>query len=192
MGTGRASPWLVDRLSPLLLAQARHRLPARFDLGIEPEDLVHDVWAVALRALPTLEPRGTRGTPALLRFLSTTLLHKVNERLRGEARRRRRGTDSEGAAPGLDDLPADTVGVIGRVLRSEEAEAVRAALAGLSEKDHEVVVLRGIEGHGCERVGQLTGLSPNAVSLRWNRALKRLREALPGGAPDDLDEDPAG
>jgi len=63
--------WLADRFSPLLLAQARYRLRGRLARWVQPEDVVQDVWAVALPALPGLEASDGRETPVVLKFLAT-------------------------------------------------------------------------------------------------------------------------
>src|SRR5262245_53247125 len=69
--------WVVARFTPLLRAAADYRLGKHLRGLYEPEDLLQDVWAVALPRLGDLIPRSERYTPVLLKFLSTTLLRRI-------------------------------------------------------------------------------------------------------------------
>ena len=188
-GEAESIAWVVERFTPLLHAQARYRLGPSLARHVDPSDLVHDVWAVALAALPELEGNASRSTPTLVAFLSKTLLLRVNEltrrRIRDESRRAEVG--GEGGEP-LSALPDETRGIVTRVVASEATEAVRAAIDELGERDREVLVLRGFEQHSNQVAAELLGDSANAVSLRYNRVLERLRRKLPGAVFDELDE----
>ena len=116
-GESRSIAWVVERFTPLLRAQARYRLGPSLSRHVDPTDLVHDVWAVALAALPELEGNASRATPTLVAFLSKTLLLRVNEltrrRIRDESRRAEEGTDP------LSTLPDETRGIVTRVVAGE-------------------------------------------------------------------------
>jgi RNA polymerase sigma-70 factor (ECF subfamily) len=182
--------WLAGRFSPLLLAQARYRLRGRLAQWVQPEDVVQDVWAVALPALPGLEPRDGRETPVLLKFLATTLLYRVNDLTRRHIRERQRDCGSSSAPPTLSQLPADSRGALSRAAGEEEYRRIVQAIDELPEADRQVVVLRGIEQHSNQEAAEILGATPNAVSLRFNRVLERLRERLGASVLDELDEAP--
>ena len=184
--------WLVDRLRPLLLAQAAWRLGPGLRRVCEPEDLVHEAWLVLLPRLGSLPPRDGRLTPVLLSFLSTTILHKANNLLRREARRKLAGhevADSHGD----DDSPIELGGprseVIASVVRREMSCQVQDALAELPDQDREIILLRGIEQQDPEIVAQLYDISRGALSKRYNRALARLRQRLPDSVLAELLDD---
>lgn len=179
---------LVERLSPLLLAQARFRMGSRLP-GIDPEEVVQEVWLRSLPRLPELGERGGRHTPTLVRFLATTLLHLVNELIRSEIRAQRRSGHATSDAMGVSKAPDDTIGVVSRVLRSEREHALGQAIEALDARDRELVVLRGIEQHANQEVAELLGETPNAVSLRFNRLLAKLRSSLRGSVLDELGDD---
>jgi len=186
-GDADSLAWVVERFTPLLLAQARYRLGPTLARAHEPADLVQDVWAVALAALPKLEGRAERATPTLVAFLSRTLLLRVAEL----ARRRIRRAGREGAPEAPDPLAAcaaETRGVLTRLAGDEAIERVREAIESLPDADREVLILRGFEQHENHVAARLLGQTPNAVSLRYNRALERLRQMLPGGVFDELGE----
>ena len=175
--------WLVGRLSPLLLAQARYRLGTRLRRYIDPEDLVQEVWASVYPRLSDLRPREGRETPVLLRFLGTTLLNHVNNLAR---RHRRSGgvaansetdvadhrNDGSHTAPGPS--PVTLAAAV------EERAYVLGCIEGLPETHREILILRGIEQQSIEDIALLLELEPNTVAQRWRRALEQLRHRLPG------------
>lgn len=176
--------WLVAHLSPLLLAQARWRLGAALRRAYEPEDLVQEAWLVALPRLAQLEPRDGRTTPVLLRFLATTIVHRVNNLAR-EALRRGEG-DADASAGGSAAVSADQTGVITAAVRSEMRHALLAAIDALDPIDRDVLLLRGVEQRSLQTTAELLGVTTDAVSMRFTRALGRLRGHLPAALADDL------
>jgi RNA polymerase sigma-70 factor (ECF subfamily) len=184
--------WIVGRFTPLLLAQARCRL-GRLPAGLcEPEDLVQDVWVSSLPRLAGLQARDGRFTPVLVRFLATAVLN----RCRTLAQKLLWGKPARQPLPELDDasasggdgaLATDATNVVSRVVRADVADAVRAAIERLDEPDREVLVLRGIEQNANTTVALLLGITPEAVSTRYRRALERLRAHLPRSLFDELD-----
>lgn len=187
--------WLVQRLNPLLELQAEYRLRGAARSLCDPQDLLNEAWLVTFMRLHQLRPRDGRWTPVLLEFLSTTLLHKINDLLRKELRRRiPRGT-LLGAVGTREDAPMDRppsewsdrlTSALSAAARSEVGDLLRAALARLSPAEREIVVLRGIEQRSNEEVAALLGLGTSAASMRWIRALARLRRSLPAHVVEDL------
>lgn len=184
--------WLIARFSPLLLAQASYRLRGPLRQIYDPEDLVADVWVTMLPRLGDLNERSSRLTPVMLRFLSTTLLNKANHLLEKYlARPTHVPSDSSRTAGGdlVDRLPAEISNATRVAQRQEAFTAVHAALAELDEKDHEVIVLRGIEQVANDDVARLLGVTPGATTRRYQRALEKLRVLLPGSILDELPDD---
>lgn len=185
--------WIVEHFTPLLEAQARYRLQ-EFGRGwCEPEDLVQEVWAVALPRLPYLTSRSKRWTPVLVKFLSTTLLHKANKIVRRYIRDKRNQTESDrsGRDDVLAQVPAGISGVLTRADRRERIAKVRAAIDELEPTDREILILRGIEQLPNQDVSRRLDLQPAAVSMRYRRALDRLNRKLPDSVFGDLLETPA-
>jgi RNA polymerase sigma-70 factor (ECF subfamily) len=178
--------WLVERLSPALLAQAAWRLGPTLRRHYEPEDLVGDVWLRTLPRLPDLPARDGRHTPVLLRFLATTTLNVVNNLAKKHLRRGRQDLvpdppQSGGTAPDpAASLEATVTDAVTAAIRNERRRALDASLAALDPKDLEVIMLRGIEQRSNETTAALLGITPAAVAMRYHRALARLREQLPG------------
>jgi RNA polymerase sigma factor (sigma-70 family) len=184
--------WIVRRFSPLLLVQAGFRLGARLRALVEPDDLVAEVWAIALPRLRELGEREGRKTPVLLKFLTTTLLNRVNDMVRTEIvgpRGRRIGTTGGPSEPDvLGAVAADTTSVVSAILARERDELVHRALLELDDADREVIVLRAIEQNSGATVGRTLGITEKAVSMRYRRALDRLRARIPESVFDELPE----
>ncbi len=182
--------WVVSRLAPLLMAQASWRLGPSLRRYYDPEDLVSDAWAVTLPRLSTLPMRDGRISPVLLRFLSTALVNRVNNLAKKHLRRGRGNADP----PSTDDsegdilaaIPADASGVVTAAVKREVRSQVITCIDELDPVDREILMLRGIEQRTPQTVAQLLGLTTDAVGMRFHRALKRLRERLPGSVFDDL------
>jgi RNA polymerase sigma factor (sigma-70 family) len=187
-GDAASLEWIVERFSPLLLAQARYRLGSSMAQRIAPEDVVQDAWALTLPHLARLEQRDGRSTPVLLRFLSTTLLRQVNNLLRLRVHSSERMGDS--SSP-FRSLSAETRGPLTRAMQHESCERVLAAIDELDERDRALVVLRAIEQRDNTEVAQLLGLAPNTAAQAFRRALEKLRGRLRTSAFDELGDSDA-
>jgi RNA polymerase sigma factor (sigma-70 family) len=184
-GDAESLDWVVRRLSPALMAQAEYRMGRYLRRWCDPEDIVSEAWVVALPRLAGLRIADRRSTPVLLQFLSTTVLHLIRNLARKHAR------SPAGVAPLAgepDQTTADASGVVTKAIRGELQDGVRAGIAGLAAGDREVLILRGIERQPAATVATLLGISPDAVSKRYQRALVRLRAELPDSVLDELDE----
>lgn len=170
--------WLVARLSPLLLAHAHYRL-GRLAKQYDPQDIVQDAWLTTLPRLGDLTPRNGRLTPVLLRFLSTVVVNRVRNIFYDRARR--------GDAESPSQVIADRSGVVTQALRAERVATVQAAIDELAPADREVMLLRGVEQVSAQAAAVLLGVSVDAVNKRYQRALARLRERLPGSAFDEVE-----
>jgi RNA polymerase sigma-70 factor (ECF subfamily) len=184
-GERESLAWIVTRFTPLLLAQAAHRLGGRLRRALDPEDLVQDTWVRLLPRLAGLRPRDGRMTPVVLRFASTTLLNRLSSLLQTELRR-----DAAAGGRADDELVAELAApdteLVSALVREERASAVRAAIDALAPEDRALVVLRGIEQNPVQDVALLLGLLPNTVSVKYRRALATLRERVPNAVFDEL------
>ena len=185
--------WIVRRFSPLLLAQARFRMGKSLMSRYDPEDIVAEVWAVALNRLATIKSHSEYQTPTLLRFLGTTLVFEVNNLARKHIRKeavKLESDVSDSVGTGLlSRMPAETSGVLTSAVREERKGILLACIEALDPVDREVVILRGVEQHDNQKVAELLDMKPNTVSRRYQRALEKLRAKLPGSVFDELEAD---
>jgi RNA polymerase sigma-70 factor (ECF subfamily) len=159
--------------------------------ALDAEDVVHEVFLVVQRRLPTF-----RGDAKL-----TTWLYQITLRVvKKQARRQRLGRWVRGLAGDLvDQLPDDQLGPYESIERQEAAHLVYRALDGLAHNQRAVVILFELEGHSGEEIADLMGarLATVWVWLHRGRArfLARLRELEAGdarGHNGDCDRDRRG
>jgi len=124
----------------------------------EADDLVHDVFLVALRKLDSLREPGAFGG-----WLIAIARNRAND-----FHRRPRATE---------ELPEETGGAA-----PDEGEARRAleAIRALPEAYRETLVLRLVEGMTGPEIAARTGLTPASVRVNLHRGMKQLREKLSG------------
>jgi RNA polymerase sigma-70 factor (ECF subfamily) len=182
-----------DPARQALLARHRARLrrmvAVRMDpvlaARVDPSDVVQEVLVEAHRTLDGyLQDRPLPFYP-WLRRLAWERLAKLYRR---HARTHRRSLLREGAeGPGLPDesamalaerLVAGGTSPSRHLLREEMRDRVRAALAGLGERDREVLALRFLEGLSTAETAVVLGLGEGAVKSRVMRALARFRDRL--------------
>ena len=176
-------------------ARLRRMVAVRMDPAlaarVDPSDVVQEVLMEAHRTLDAyLKDRRLPFYPWLRRLawerLAKLYRHHVGSRKRSLLR--------EGAeGPGLPDrsalalaerLVAGGTSPSRHLLRKEMRDRVRAALAGLGERDREVLALRFLEGLSTAETAVVLGLGAGAVKSRVMRAVARFRDLL-----DDPEED---
>ena len=67
------------------------------------------------------------------------------------------------------------------VMQQELARQVESAIAQLDNKDGEVIIMRHYEHLTNQEIGQALGVSEPAASMRYLRAIKRLKQLLKNG-----------
>lgn len=192
-GNVESLQWLVEKFSPLLLASARYRLGKNLSTLYDPEDIVNDVWLVALPRLPELPSRDARYTPVLLKFLTTTLLFRINnlveKHIRGKPQKEQgKGSETSFSDP-VNELAASQTIIIRRVLRGEVGEFLKEGLDRLEDKDRELVILRGIEQRPYKEIATLLGRDRKVLAVQYQRALDKLRSLLPGSIFEEFTGD---
>src|SRR5438874_11208167 len=111
----------------------------------------------------------------------------VAHRFHRKAQRRRVDGGQAGQRPAWAE--ASSVQLIAQLLDPEKTPAtaavqqelerrLRDAVAELDDADREVILMRHYEGLGNQEVAAALGLSEAAASMRYLRALRRLRTAL--------------
>ena len=173
---------VVGRLTPLLLLQAKHHLGTALGRFCDPEDLVAEVWLVALEKLPGFTVKYGHRTPVVVKYLSTTLRNRLSDLVKKHLRKP--GDDRE--APLSADPSASSPGVATLAAIEEGKNLLRDLLAQLTEEERALLVLRGVEDLPTAEVATLMGLTPNTVAVRHRRLLARLREQYPDSVLAEL------
>lgn len=191
-GDAESIGWLVERFSPLLLANATLRMGKVLREVHDPEDVVNDVWLRVLPKLPVLAPRDGRYTPVFAKYASRALVNRINELLekhiKGKPKKQRRSTSEGEPMDAVAHLPAETRGVVTRFLDQEKHGLVGQAIDELEPADRELIVLRGVESRPYKELAVVLKADAKVLAVRFQRALEKLRRKLPGSVFDDLGE----
>jgi RNA polymerase sigma-70 factor (ECF subfamily) len=157
-----------------------HRYVAR-RLGAETaDDLMAETFVVAFAGRRRYDGSRSNARPWLY-GIATNL---VAGHRRAEARRLKalaRAAAPESAPSGGGDQLAE--GVAGRVSAAALRPALQAALAGLSARNRDVLLLMAWGGLDHEETGRALGLGAGAVRSRLHRSRQQLRKALGGVDP---------
>jgi RNA polymerase sigma-70 factor (ECF subfamily) len=150
-----------------------YRILGRVD---EAEDAAQETFVLAYRSLD-----GYRGEGPAAAWLARIATRESWRRANARARR-------AGATVVLDDALAATVrsssDPLGEVMAVEQQEAVRRAVAALSEPYREVVALRFFAELPLAAIAAETGRPEGTVKAQLHRGLQRLRAALAPAAPE--------
>lgn len=189
-GDAQSLEWLVARFDAFIEAHVRFRLGVSATGAGLIRDLVNEAWLVTLPKISSLRPRDGRWAPVLVKYLGTTVTFLCNNQLRRSIREQKRApqkpAETGSPADAMDRLPADSVGVITRVVRDDALQHVRDCLQRLSERSREVLILRLMEQRGNQEIAATLGIPPNTVAARYRRALADLRQCLPGSLFDEI------
>ena len=88
------------------------------------------------------------------------------------------GAPDENGGAGWAEIPADVTSPRSRLDRDERHDLLRRAIATLPENDRAILVMRHFDGMGNAECAAVLGVAEKAASIRYVRALERLRQKL--------------
>ncbi len=162
-GDPSATDAMIRRYAP-----AMRRVVAQLSgWSSETDDLVQDVFAAALMALPKF-----RGDADLETWLTCIAIHRVRRWQRRQVLRRlwQKTAAAQQTALTNDDEPPGEI--------EEQQRLVRDAIAALPPKYREVIALRYLEERTTGETASLLGLRSNTVDVRAHRGRQLLAEQL--------------
>jgi RNA polymerase sigma-70 factor (ECF subfamily) len=134
------------------------------------DDMVQDIFLAALQSRNRF-----RSESSLWTWLTSITLNRCRAHCRKQRSRRLAmrliWPHSESIAPAAD----------GPAIENEKATKVRAAVAALTWRDREIIVLHYFEQMSIVDVGLILKKEPGAVAVQLHRARQRLRDILPDG-----------
>jgi RNA polymerase sigma-70 factor (ECF subfamily) len=77
-----------------------------------------------------------------------------------------------------NDVAADSIAPLERMVRYESVERVLAAMEQLSEQDRELITLRFLQGESSEWISDHWGSTPHRIRSRCSKAVARLRKLV--------------
>ena len=179
---------LIERHRDAVLRMVQMRLDQKIRRRVDVSDVVQDVMIDASRRLQEYIANPVMPFHLWLRHIAKDRIIDAHRRHRGS---QKRSVDREQglAVPGADDhstmdlaahLCDGELTPAAAATQREMAERVEAAITELGEQDGEIIIMRHYEQLSNQEVAQALGLSEPAASMRYLRAVRRLREMLTG------------
>ena len=167
-----------------LINVARRHLPPVLAARLTPEDIVQDTLADACHKLDFFEQRPEVPLYCKLRFL---VLQQITTMERYHLQSQKRDAYKEVAVAEGDQSTArlnwnafaDTAtGQFTRLARADRHALLHQAIDALSETDRQIIELRVFDGMANFECADALGIDQKATSIRYVRALQRLRQLL--------------
>jgi RNA polymerase sigma-70 factor (ECF subfamily) len=185
-GDAAALNRLMDRHRDALRRMIQLRLDQRIQRRIDVSDVVQDVLVEASRRLTDYLANPVMPYHLWLRQIAQDRIIDAHRRHRASAKR---SVDRERplvAPPAGDhstvELAAQIAGAeltpATAALQQEMAKSVEAAIARLPDVDCEIILMRHYEQLSNQEIAQALGLTEPAASMRYLRAVRRLKELM--------------
>ena len=188
--TERMDDWAEQFLEyrERLLALARRNLDPVLARRVTPEDVVQDTLSSACAKIDFFENRPDVPVYCKLRTILfqtiTALERKHLQAAKRDAYKDVEVADNNDTATQAQlswNMFADTVTGPGtRIARQDRYALLREIIAELPENDRTILELRHFDGLGNAECAELLGIEPKAASIRYVRALQKLRQKLAG------------
>lgn len=194
-GDGDAVNALLERHRDALRRMIDMRLDRHVQGRIDASDIVQDVLIEANRRLPDYLQQQAMPFHLWLRHLAKDRLIDAHRRHRVAAKR---SVDREQPLVAGGGMDRSTLELAGQLCDPERTPAAAAAwnelqqqfqqaLEELEEQDREIVLMRHFEKLSNSEAAEALGLSKPAASMRYLRAVRRLRQVL-SETTDAVDE----
>ena len=174
-----------DNRERLLRLAERHLNPV-LRRRVSPEDVVQEAAAEACRwGGSFLENEDLPIYFRLRAVLLQTITHLERRHLQSAKRDAYREVEPQPSADddasqgfGADHFPDTATSPLSRITRQDRHAILHQGLMRLDDSDRAILELRHEEGLGNGECAALLGISEKAASLRYVRALKRLKDVL--------------
>jgi RNA polymerase sigma-70 factor (ECF subfamily) len=167
-----------DRLRRLVAFRMDDRLQGRID----PSDVIQEAMIEAWQRLPEFAKE--QKVPLFV-WLRTLTLQRLSMLRRTHIERNKRTVNREVDIQQDDSSSAMAIALIDSAIspssvvqRQEILGHIQERLVGMDPIDREVLALRHFEQLGNTEVASVLGISTAAASLRYSRALRRLRDII--------------
>ncbi len=185
-GDPEAAGRLLQHHRDALRRMAEMRLDRRIRQRVDASDIVQDVMVEANRRLQAYLENPSMPFHLWLRQIARDRIIDAHRRHRVSGKR---SVDRERAVAVAGSMDQSTVQLVAQLCDQELTPAAAAtmhelqrrfdtALESLDEQDREVVVMRHLEQLTNQEVAQALDLTEPAASMRYLRAMRRLRKLL--------------
>ena len=189
---------LMDRHRNSLRRMIQLRLDQRLMQRMDVSDVIQDVLIEANRRLTDYLSNPVMPFHLWIRQIAKDRIIDAHRRHRVSAKR---SIDREQPQPGKGPFDQSTIELANQfrdqaltpaaaATQRELAQQIESAVQMLRENDREIILMRHYEQLNNQEIAQSLGLTEPAASMRYLRALKRLREIIEGmpALQKDLEE----
>jgi RNA polymerase sigma-70 factor (ECF subfamily) len=197
-GDDRALAELFSRYRPRLWRMVQFRLDRRLYGRVDADDLLQEAYLDAARRIRHFTDDSTKSFFIWLRMIVSQTLTDVHRRHLGAQMRDAAREISLHGSPSPQSMSislaacllGDLTSPSRAAMREEAAEQLERALEGMDAIDREVLAMRHFEELTNSEVAKVLGIRQKAASIRYVRAVRRLKDIL-SQLPGFLDEDAA-
>ncbi len=184
---------LLERHRDALRHLVRMRLDQKIQRRIDVSDVVQDVLVEANRRLGRYMENPVLTFRLWLRQIARDRIIDAHRRHRVSAKRSVDREQALASPRGYDQSSIHLASLLGdnkltpaaNALQMEMARKVEAAITQLDERDCEIVVMRHYEHLSNQEIAQALELTEPAASMRYLRAIRRLKAILQDDNADD-------
>lgn len=188
-GDASAVNQLMDRHRNSLDRMVRMRMDKKIQNRIGVSDVVQDVLIEANRRLPRYLESPAMPFHLWIRQIAKDRMIDAYRRHRVSAKRSVDREQQIGGFRGDDQSSMHLASLlidpkrspIEVALQQEMARKVEASISLLNDKDSEIIIMRHYEHLTNQEIGQLLELTEPAASMRYLRAIRRLKEVIQSG-----------
>ena len=185
-GTADAINRLLERHRVAVHRLVQMRLDAKIQGRVDVSDVVQDVLVEANRRLQDYLANPQLSFHLWIRQIAQDRIIDAHRRHRGSAKRSVDREQAVHAPAGDDHSTYELIGQIhdrdltpaAAVAQKEMARRVEAAISQMNPQDAEIIVMRHYEHLSNQETALALQLTEPAASMRYLRAIKRLRELL--------------
>lgn len=185
-GDGDAVNRLLERHRDAIRRLVQMRLDARIQRRVDVSDVVQEVFVEANRRLQDYLAHPQMAFHLWLRQIAKDRIIDAHRRHRGSAKRSVDREQPMAVPSGMDRSSIELAAQIvdpeltpaAVATQNEMARRVEAALAQLSDQDAEIIIMRHYEHLTNQEIAEALELTEPAASMRYLRAVRRLREML--------------
>ena len=192
-GDGSAVNQLMDRHRNSLRQLVRMRLDQKIQRRIDVSDVVQDILVEANRRLQKYLENPIMPFHLWLRQIARDRIIDAHRRHRVSSRRSVDREQPMSAPRGYDESSFQLASILGdnrltpaaAALQKEIAGRVEMAITKLDEKNSEIIIMRHYEMLSNQEIATALNLSEPAASMRYLRAVRRLKSILQNESPDE-------
>lgn len=184
---------LMDQHRNSLRQLIRMRLDQKIQRRIDVSDVVQDVLVEANRRLQRYLNDPIMPFHLWLRQIAKDRIIDAHRRHRVSAKRSVDREQQLASPRGYDQSSVHLASLLGdeqltpaaAAVQQELAQRVEEAIAQLEERDCEIIVMRHYEHLSNQEIGEVLNLTEPAASMRYLRAIRRLKKLMTERLPDD-------